>query len=123
MMPFEDKILALPRLVHEGGTYVLLSDVLSLLAPGTPGKFTLYKVTCNTPHHYYVGVTRDVDHRFKKHRNGKGAVFTRRHGAQSVEVLGLFDDKWSATRAETAYVAGLSKQPGVVVGGAAKTDD
>ena len=83
--------------------------------------WTLYMVTCETPGYFYIGVTADLKHRFRSHRLGKGAAFTRKHGAKSVEVLGTFDDELAAKEAEKAFVLEHRPLLGHVFGGAAYT--
>lgn len=86
--------------------------------------WTLYKVTCETPNHFYIGVTADLKHRFRQHRKRRGAAFTRKHGATGVEVIARFEDVWDAKAAEQVYVREQRQlqENGGVVAGAGFTD-
>lgn len=45
---------------------------------------TVYVIECNTPHHFYIGMTADFKHRISVLKSGRGGPFTQRHGIKSV---------------------------------------
>ena len=49
---------------------------------------------------YYCGYTTDVQKRFKKHKSGKGAKYTRSHLPLEVVYIEEFEDKSSALKRE-----------------------
>lgn len=50
----------------------------------------------------YTGVATDVDRRFSEHRRGRGAKYTRAHGAEAVVYRESCADKGAALRREAA---------------------
>ena len=46
---------------------------------------TLYVLRLNPPRHFYVGTTvQPFENRLKEHREGRGSIWTTRHGVHSV---------------------------------------
>lgn len=82
-------------------------------------KFSLYRIECQTPEHIYVGISRRVWNRIADHDRGHGAVFTRKHGVKSVEIVAEFKTEREAKAAEWTLVLKLSKR--FVVRGAGRT--
>jgi predicted GIY-YIG superfamily endonuclease len=48
--------------------------------------FDVYCVSCVTPKHYYFGITKNRESRFKHHENGR-TPFTAFHGVKTIEVV------------------------------------
>jgi predicted GIY-YIG superfamily endonuclease len=48
--------------------------------------FDVYCVSCVTPNHYYFGITKNRESRFKHHENGR-TPFTAFHGVKTIEVV------------------------------------
>lgn len=85
------------------------------------GEWALYVITCLTPRHLYVGITRNPYKRRRQH-GGQwrgGAVFVKRHGVASMKVITVFASKKAALKAEIETVLQLvADNPGWIVAGA-----
>lgn len=46
--------------------------------------FYVYVLECQTPNHFYIGQTNDVERRVGEHRTGLGAQFTIIHGVKEL---------------------------------------
>jgi putative endonuclease len=51
---------------------------------------------------YYTGYTTDVDRRFKMHKTGKGAKYTRAHKPKAIVYIEEFKTKSEAIKRECA---------------------
>ena len=57
----------------------------------------------------YTGLTTDVKRRFNEHKKGKGAHYTKVHGAKRMVYTEIHPDRSSATKRE-AEIKKLSRQ-------------
>jgi putative endonuclease len=46
--------------------------------------YHVYVIKCETPNHYYIGLTRNYYARIRAHRQGRGARFTQVYGFREV---------------------------------------
>jgi len=42
-----------------------------------------YIIQCETPDHFYIGISQNIKHRIERHKLRKGSRFTQMHGAKS----------------------------------------
>lgn len=83
--------------------------------------FTVYEIECETPNHFYVGMSKNFEHRIEAHSNCDGARFTRRHGVKNWRALVMVETTTEAKRIETAWFR-ILKRRGYVVGGPQASD-
>ena len=83
--------------------------------------YFVYEIECNTPNHFYVGLTEDFDRRIRQHQGPcGGSVFTKTHGVKSAKVVTTSESLDEAKRLEWLHVQTLDKE-GFVVRGAGRT--
>ena len=46
--------------------------------------YCVYVIECKTPNHYYIGETKELKKRIRRHMLGKGARFTKVHGCRRI---------------------------------------
>lgn len=61
----------------------------------------LYALRCRDDT-FYIGVSKDVEGRFRCHRKGKGSFYTRLNKPEAIVAAQAFPDRTSAMRAEIA---------------------
>jgi len=65
--------------------------------------FDVYCVSCVTPNHYYFGITKNRQSRFKDHEKGR-TPFTAFHGVKKIEVAASsFPDRRLAELVENEF--------------------
>lgn len=64
-----------------------------------PEPYSLYVVECRDGR-LYTGIAKDPERRFRQHRAGRGAVFTRINGAESLLATKTFGSRSEAAQAE-----------------------
>jgi predicted GIY-YIG superfamily endonuclease len=79
---------------------------------------TVYLIECETPDHWYVGVTSDYQKRRAAHAAGTGAAFTRVHGFKASTVIQEVSDMEAAKAAERTVTEALRRGPDLHVAGA-----
>ena len=57
----------------------------------------------------YTGITTDISRRFQEHKNGKGARYTRAHGAKKILFQEEYPDRSTAQKRE-AEIKGWSRK-------------
>lgn len=70
---------------------------------------TLYVIECATPYHFYVGISKEIDVRIKRHVSGHGSSWTRLHGFKKVVLTKEFPDDRLAKQAEMMEVKRLRR--------------
>jgi predicted GIY-YIG superfamily endonuclease len=79
--------------------------------------YALYRIECETPNHFYVGISQKLSKRIEAHRRHRGAVFTRKHGLKTFKVISLYQDEVAAKSAEMAEVRKLLAEGKIARGG------
>lgn len=69
--------------------------------------YYIYYIECRTPHHHYVGMTKNLSHRIRKHQDGKGAVFTKKYGYKNHCLLETTDSLEKAKQLEKEWTLEL----------------
>jgi predicted GIY-YIG superfamily endonuclease len=77
----------------------------------------LYLIECETPNHYYVGISSQPFERERYHRGGRGTPFTELHGVGTFELLAFYDSREEAEKAEQQFTDELRKDTTLVVAG------
>jgi predicted GIY-YIG superfamily endonuclease len=62
--------------------------------------YCVYVIECETPNHYYIGLTRSYNHRIRNHMRGKGARFTQVHGFKKVIAVKSHESEKCAKESE-----------------------
>jgi predicted GIY-YIG superfamily endonuclease len=79
---------------------------------------TVYLIECETPDHWYVGVSGDYQERLDAHAAGAGAAFTRLHGVKASTVIQEVSNMEAAKAVERTVTEALRRVPGLRVAGA-----
>jgi predicted GIY-YIG superfamily endonuclease len=79
----------------------------------------LYLIECETPRHYYVGISSQPLTRERNHRagSGKGSPFTQLHGVKTFELLAVYNSREEAERVEQQFTDDLREDGTLVVAG------
>jgi predicted GIY-YIG superfamily endonuclease len=72
--------------------------------------YAVYLIKCLTPNHYYIGWGSDTVRRWKAHRRGSGAKFTRKHGVDECSILCKTDSITVADNREKLYTILLQRE-------------
>ena len=84
--------------------------------------YCVYVIECKTPNHYYVGETRQYEHRIRSHKRGTGARFTSVHGFRRVIDTKYVESESEAKKCERELTDLYIKKYGLEnVAGAGKT--
>lgn len=83
--------------------------------------FVVYRIECETPNHWYVGQSQNVNHRLERHKCKDGAEFTKRHGVKSWRLIAVAPTRPRAVQLETKEFRRL-KALGLIVGGCYSMD-
>lgn len=70
---------------------------------------TLYVIECNTPKHFYVGLSNNIANRIGSHCFGNGSSWTKIHGVNRVVSIKEFQNETLAKYAEMIEVKRLSR--------------
>lgn len=81
----------------------------------------LYLIECQTPDHYYVGISTAPHERRRRHEGGYGAKFTQIHGVKTFELLTTYPSLAEALKAEYNLTKDLREMEGLIVAGACWT--
>lgn len=76
----------------------------------------LYQIECQTPNHFYVGISSHIEDRLHRHSSGKGAVFTRLHGVKHSTLICTYEDVQAAKMAEWELVKILRSKGHITCG-------
>lgn len=83
--------------------------------PSEPRLFHVYVIECETPLHFYVGMTTRPRSRGYEHKRGK-VEFTDKHGVSQIHLLQTTESRIEALKAELLLYKKL-KSIGLFVGG------
>lgn len=76
----------------------------------------VYRITCETSNHFYIGITQNPAHRFRQHAKRLGSAFTKRHGYLYPEIVTITHSEKVAKMAEKLAVKRLGRSGNVVCG-------
>lgn len=83
-----EKIIKIQRekgwLYYLDGEGNILRQEISNKPKNHQNKYYVYVIECQTPDHYYIGYTHDLENRIEEHKKGDGAKFTKIHSVKKV---------------------------------------
>lgn len=65
-----------------------------------PTPFVVYLIECQTPNHFYVGMTSNWRKRRQRHLAIKGSVWTSQHGVKSIQLMAECETEKEAKQLE-----------------------